>query len=111
VNGIWNFVQKKAIEWSVLGELFCVSYTIKFSCQCEVQPWLPLQHSSDFSQGTIPRRFHFSGAGLFLIIINFLTPANQHRVSKQSKGFIFNSSGIVLITVDSSAPGYQNHRV
>ena len=31
------------------------------------------------SQKTLPRKFHLSDAGLFLITANFLAPANQHQ--------------------------------
>lgn len=72
VNGIWNFVQKKAIEWSVLGELFCVSYTIKFSCQCEVQPWPPLEHSFRM----LILRKHFPGGSCLKDACPLLTAAN-----------------------------------
>lgn len=34
------------------------------------------------SQKTLPRRFHLSDAGLFLITANFLAPANQHQYSQ-----------------------------
>ena len=33
------------------------------------------------SQKTLPRRFHLSDAGLFLITTNFIAPANQHQLS------------------------------
>jgi hypothetical protein len=36
------------------------------------------------SQKILPRRFHLSDAGLFLITANFLAPANQHQLSQQS---------------------------
>ena len=34
------------------------------------------------SQKTLPRIFHLNGAGLFLISVNFLAPANQHQQSQ-----------------------------
>jgi hypothetical protein len=34
------------------------------------------------SQKTLPRRFHLSDAGLFIITANFLAPANQHQLSQ-----------------------------
>jgi hypothetical protein len=40
-------------------------------------PWNP---ASLCSQQTVPRRFHLNEAGLFLIIANFLAPADQHQL-------------------------------
>lgn len=39
------------------------------------------------SQETLSRRCHLRDAGLCSITVNFSAPADQHRVSQQSKGF------------------------
>jgi hypothetical protein len=38
--------------------------------------------ASLYSQKILPKRFHLSDAGLFLITTNLLAPANQHQLSQ-----------------------------
>lgn len=45
------------------------------------------QHLHADPEETLPKGFHLSDAGLFLIAANISAPADQHQVSQESKGF------------------------
>ena len=58
-------------------------------------------------QETLLRRFHLSDAALFLITANLPTPSGHHTGKAKVS---LSSSGILLITADSSVPA-KNHRL
>jgi hypothetical protein len=73
--------------------------TINYQVQLLVWQTSPLATSGTLllcpdSQKTLPRRFHFSGLGLFLITTNVLAPANQQQLLQEHKG----STSVVLVS-------------
>lgn len=75
-------------------------YTTKFGCQQETLHWPLLEHIfCELTLRNTSLRFHLSDAGLFLFSAGSSAPAEQHRVSQQSKGFVRGSS-VSLITAD-----------
>lgn len=62
-------------------------------------------------QETHHRRVHLSDVALFLIIINFLAPANKHQAFKQIKILLQQFWQLVNLKAHSSAPTTWNHRI
>ena len=56
----------------------------KYSCSMKYNLGYLWNMASLCSQKTLPRRFHLSNAGIFLITTNFLAPTNQHQLSQES---------------------------